>query len=303
LILVRPSILSRCRPSGTDALEKAKANRTVFAQRRIRPDEVLPEWQKQQDSTGHSSADVQRFVQSACARLGNAPLETGRAAATPAACRSTCPKHCASAGRRRVPESPPAPQPAGAGLRRAAPQPPAGHVLAEHLLESPACPDVIQALRRTLRRHLTDAVEVVTTVYLLRLRHQLGYVRRRQPFQMMAEETVALAVAGRSKPEWLRRRARGQTAGMHAQRQPAAGGHAREMAQALDFLRPTPAPASPGPRARRSPAGRPPPRARSRPRRGPIQREPLPAGGRDGRVRAAARFAANCSHQYCGYET
>jgi hypothetical protein len=41
------------------------------------PDEVLPEWQKQQIALG-SSADVQRFVQSACARL-NAPLEPHRA--------------------------------------------------------------------------------------------------------------------------------------------------------------------------------------------------------------------------------
>ena len=35
-----------------DALEKAKANRTVFAQRRIKPDEVLPEWYKQQQALG-----------------------------------------------------------------------------------------------------------------------------------------------------------------------------------------------------------------------------------------------------------
>ncbi len=59
-----------------DALEKAKANRTVFAQRRIRPDEVLPEWQKQQQALG-SQADVRRFVHSACSRL-NAPLENAR---------------------------------------------------------------------------------------------------------------------------------------------------------------------------------------------------------------------------------
>lgn len=59
-----------------DALEKAKANRTVFAQRRIKPDEVLPEWHKQQQALG-TQADVQRFLQSACVRLG-APLEIGR---------------------------------------------------------------------------------------------------------------------------------------------------------------------------------------------------------------------------------
>ncbi len=59
-----------------DALEKAKANRTVFAQRRIRPEEVMPEWEKQQTALG-TEADVKRFVQTACARL-NAPLEVGK---------------------------------------------------------------------------------------------------------------------------------------------------------------------------------------------------------------------------------
>jgi superfamily II DNA/RNA helicase len=70
------AVLAPLQTQWTDALEKAKLNRTKFAQRRIRPDEVLPEWQKQQVALG-SSADVQRFVQSACARL-NAPLEPAR---------------------------------------------------------------------------------------------------------------------------------------------------------------------------------------------------------------------------------
>ena len=48
----------------------------MFAQRRIRPDEVLPEWRKQQQALG-TQADVQRFVYSACARL-NAPPEKAR---------------------------------------------------------------------------------------------------------------------------------------------------------------------------------------------------------------------------------
>ena len=74
-------------------------------------------------------------------------------------------------------------------------------VLAEHLLEASLSGE--QAVASRCAATLTDAVEVVTTVYLLRLRHQLGYVRRRQPFQMMAEETVALGVAGRSNPQWL----------------------------------------------------------------------------------------------------
>ena len=73
--------------------------------------------------------------------------------------------------------------------------------LAEHLLETSLQGD--SGLAARCAATLTDAVDVVTTIFLLRLRHQLSYVRRREPFQMMAEETVTLAVHGRSQPEWL----------------------------------------------------------------------------------------------------
>jgi len=176
-----------------DALEKAKANRTVFAQRRIRPDEVLPEWQKQQEALG-TQADVQRFVHSACARL-NAPLEPVRKQHF-----RFLPQHLPEALKLRL---------ADEGVDKSVllnfnelhRSHPLVSVLAEHLLESSLAGELGIAARCAAT--LTDAVEVVTTVYLLRLRHQLGYVRRREPFQMMAEETVALAVAGRNNPEWL----------------------------------------------------------------------------------------------------
>src|SRR5690606_2766853 len=59
-----------------DAMEKAKTNRTVFAQRRIKPEEVLPEWRRQLDLIGDEHA-IARFVANACARLGSA-LEPSR---------------------------------------------------------------------------------------------------------------------------------------------------------------------------------------------------------------------------------
>ncbi|MBK9426027.1 MAG: DEAD/DEAH box helicase [Gammaproteobacteria bacterium] len=184
-----------------DALEKAKANRTVFAQRRIRPDEVLPEWQKQQEALG-TQADVQRFVQSACIRL-NAPLEPTRQQHF-----RLLPQHLPEALRQRLADE-------GIGkplllnfneLHRSHPL---VSVLAEHLLETSlatdgqGAPSLNTNVAARCAATLTDAVEVVTTIYLLRLRHQLGYVRRREPFQMMAEETVTLAVAGRNNPKWL----------------------------------------------------------------------------------------------------
>ncbi|MEA3219209.1 helicase-related protein [Immundisolibacter sp.] len=175
-----------------DALEKAKANRTVFAQRRIRPDEVLPEWHKQQQALG-TQADVQRFLQSACVRLG-APLEAGRKQIA-----RFLPQHLPEALRLRLAdEGINAPQPIDFGeLHRSHPL---VDLLAQHLLE-----DALGGERPLAARcaaTLTNDVQVVTTLYLLRLRHHLSYVRRREPFQMMAEEAVALTVQGRNTPQW-----------------------------------------------------------------------------------------------------
>lgn len=177
-----------------DALEMAKANRTVFAQRRIKPEEVLPEWQKQQTALG-SESDVQRFVQSACARL-NAPLEPSR--------RNTF---------RLLTQN----LPTALGLRFADEgmakeqridftqlhrSHPLVTLLAEHLLEEALLGDEPVAARAAVT--VTPDVDVLTTLYVLRLRHQLSYQKRGQSHQMMAEETVTLAVRGRSnQPEWL----------------------------------------------------------------------------------------------------
>jgi superfamily II DNA or RNA helicase len=176
-----------------DALEKAKANRTVFRQGRIKPEEVLPEWQKQQEALG-TQADVQRFVHSACARL-NAPLEPTRKQQF-----RFLPQHLPEALRLRLADEGIA-KPLLLNFNELHRSHPLVSVLAEHLLETSLAGEAGIAARCAAT--LTDAVEVVTTVYLLRVRHQLGYVRRREPFQMMAEETVALAVAGRSNPQWL----------------------------------------------------------------------------------------------------
>jgi len=55
----------------TDAADKAKKNRTVFAQLRMKPDEVLPEWQRTLAAIGNTE-DVRRFTDRAMARLGAA---------------------------------------------------------------------------------------------------------------------------------------------------------------------------------------------------------------------------------------
>ena len=55
-----------------NAAEKAKKNRTIFAQNRLRPFEVLPELKKTLDIIGGSS-EVKRFTVRTLARLGAEP--------------------------------------------------------------------------------------------------------------------------------------------------------------------------------------------------------------------------------------
>ncbi len=107
-------------------------------------------------------------------------------------------------------------------------------VLADHLIENALQGESSITARSAAT--ITDAVDVVTTIYLLRLRHQLGYVRRRQPYQMMAEETVALAVKGRSNPEWLSDDATAQLLECQPTGNLPREAMSREVAHALDFL-------------------------------------------------------------------
>ncbi|MFP8968488.1 SNF2-related protein [Pokkaliibacter sp. CJK22405] len=176
-----------------DALTKAKANRTVFAQRRIQPNEVLPEWQKQQESLG-THEDVQRFIKTAAARL-NAPLETTRGNRY-----RFLPQYTPENLRQRLADEG-IEQPVTIDFNELHRSHLLVSVLADHLIEESLQGDSNLAARCAAAE--TDSVDVVTTIYLLRLRHQLEYVRRREPFQLMAEETVALAVKGRTSPEWI----------------------------------------------------------------------------------------------------
>lgn len=210
-----------------DALQKAKTNRTVFAQRRIHPDEVLPEWQKEQQALG-TRADVQRFVHGACTRL-NAPLEKARKERF-----RLLPQHLPETLRLRL---------ADEGIHKALVidfqelhrSHPLVTVLADYLLETSLADG--STIAACCAATLTDAVDVVTTLYLLRLRHQLSYVRRREPFQMMAEEAATLAVSGRNQPEWLS----GDSVNALLECAPTGNlppeGVQREVRTALDFLR------------------------------------------------------------------
>ncbi len=184
-----------------DALERAKANRTVFAQRRLKPEEVLPEWRRQLTVLGGEN-DVERFVRNASSRL-NSPLEPYKRKAY-----RLLPQHLPVALRERLehekidkPVAIDFHYPPVTGAQFVHRSHPLVSLLADTLLESALTDYRPLAARAAVT--VTTEVDIVTCIYLLRLRHQLSYVRRGETRHLMAEETAALAVRGRTTPEWL----------------------------------------------------------------------------------------------------
>jgi hypothetical protein len=183
-----------------DAAAKAKKNRTVFAQRRIKPDEVLPEWHKSLAAVG-SREDVQRFVGRALLRLGAGlePLGRGFKVATAPLPEEVRERLEAEGIEGTVAIDftyPPAPR-----CRSVQRSHPLVAVLSETLLtrtlaqDNGASGESPSVLGR-VGCWISDGVRVRTTVALLRLRHQLVLRRRRQETTLLVEEATAIAWAG-----------------------------------------------------------------------------------------------------------
>jgi hypothetical protein len=188
-----------------DAKAKAKKNRTVFAQRRIKPDEVLPEWHKSLAAVG-SREDVHRFASRALARLGSG-LEALRRGF-------------------KVPTAPLPPEvrerletegiegtisidfayPSAPGCRPVQRSHPLIAILAETLLSRTLSDDNNNASGHdpsVLGRvgcWISEGVRARTTIVLLRLRHRLLSKRQRQETTLLVEEATALAWAGSGEP-------------------------------------------------------------------------------------------------------
>lgn len=186
-----------------NAHEKAKANRTVFAQRRLKPEEVLPEWNRQMQALGDAT-DVSRFVANACNRLGS-PLERHRTLHNtyrfvpghlPAIIQERLRQNQVDGERRIGFEYKECPS----GVDFIHRSHPLVSILADAVLE-----DAIQGDRSLAARcaaTVTRDVDRLTSLYLLRLRFQIAVTRKGEKHHLMAEETVTLAVRGRATPEW-----------------------------------------------------------------------------------------------------
>jgi len=192
-----------------DAAEKAKKNRTVFAQRRLKPEEVLPEWNKSLAAVG-GREDVQRFAGRALARLGSGleplPLDSkeGRygfkapLGALPEDVRERLESEGLTGSILVDFASPPVRR-----CRSVQRSHPLISVLAETLLERTLAGRVDEGERDpgVLGRvgcWTSAAVTGRAVVALLRLRHQLVSQRSGRTSTLLVEEATALAWSGSS---------------------------------------------------------------------------------------------------------
>lgn len=183
--------------SWKDAAEKAKKNRTVFAQRRLKPEDVLPEWHKSLAAVG-GREDVLRFAGRALARLGSGleSLRRGFKAplgGLPEDVRERLESEGLSGSILVDFAYPPAPR-----CRSVQRSHPLVSVLAETLLERTlgAGAEELERDPGVLGRvGCWASAEVTgrTVVALLRLRHQLVSLRSGKSSTLLVEEATALA--------------------------------------------------------------------------------------------------------------
>lgn len=221
------------------AREKAKQNRSIFAQRRLRPEDVLPEWQKSAAVLG-GEADVERFVSRAATQLG-APLQPVKGHF------KLLTEHLPGTVRERLDA-----EGLGHTLRIDFHQPPAQGasfihrthplvaVLADTLLEqaldgtaSTATDDT--AIARAGAAFVSQ-VSLKTTVLLLRIRHQLTVTFGSNTRLLMCEEAVAVATAGTERLTELSAEQTRALLGSEATRNMPAALRDRQLQSALDAL-------------------------------------------------------------------
>ncbi|CAB3794363.1 ATP-dependent helicase HepA [Paraburkholderia caffeinilytica] len=187
-----------------DAANKAKKNRTVFAQRRLKPEDVLPEWHKSLAAVG-GREDVQRFTGRALARLGSGlePLRRGFKApldSLPQDVHERLESEGLTGSILIDFAFPPAPR-----CRSVQRSHPLVSVLAETLLERTLGKSVEEAENdpgMLGRVGCWTSAEVTsrTVVVLLRLRHQLVSQLSGRSSTLLVEEATALGWTGSEAP-------------------------------------------------------------------------------------------------------
>ena len=186
---------------------KDKMTRTVFAQRRLRPDQVLPEWRKSVSVLGGQD-DVARFVRVSAERLGAGIDQRNGYKRLPVA---HFPKPLqdrlnAIGFKPKAKISFKLPSPAGASfIHRAHPL---VATLADYVAEQALDADRPEIGARASAMFTRD-IEARTELYLLRLRSQIQVERRGRDGRygllksLLAEECLGVAVRGGEAPALL----------------------------------------------------------------------------------------------------
>ncbi len=220
------------------AKEKAKQNRSIFAQRRLKPEDVLPEWRKSAAVLG-SEDDVERFVSRALTKLG-APLEPVRGHF------KLLTKHLPAPTRERLSTEGiegtlriDFHQPAAPGAMFIHRTHPLVVVLADILLERALdaeadTNDDIEVARAGAA--FVGNVELKTTALLLRMRHQLTVTHGSQTRLILCEESIVVASAGSSEFDVLSAEQTRELLGAEATRNMPAALRDRQLQTALDAL-------------------------------------------------------------------
>lgn len=220
------------------AKEKAKQNRSIFAQRRLKPEDVLPEWRKSAAVLG-GDAEVERFVSRAAAQLG-APLQPIKQHF------KLLTEHLPPAVRERLAAEGLTNtlridfhQPAAQGATFVHRTHPLVAVLADTLLEQALDEGALSADDAAVARAgaaFVQGVSLKTTVLLLRIRHQLTVTHGSQTRLLMCEEAVAVAASGSEPFAELAPDMTRQLLGAEATRNMPAPLRDRQLQTALDAL-------------------------------------------------------------------
>ena len=214
--------------------EKAEKNRTIFAQRRLRPEDVIPEWRRAMAALG-SEDDVARFVTGAAQRL-RAPLEKrGKVWHLPV-------RHLPPGLKERL-----AVHGIEEALELAFHYPPPDDAvwihrthplvaeLGDYVTETALDGGAPEVATRAMAL-FTSQVEVRSVLWLLRLRVQITLTREHDTHTLLAEEALAVVSEGDESPRVLGPEDSRALLSAEAERNMAPALRSRHVQHALDRL-------------------------------------------------------------------
>ncbi|MGB9687184.1 MAG: helicase-related protein, partial [Rectinema subterraneum] len=190
-------------------LERMKTIRTIFAQHRLKPEEVWPEYRKQVQSLGNSDT-VQRFIGTAMTYLQQNSFEADHAGVfhfkpslLPTVHRERF--EAIDFGKEsKIAFHYPTPDEARFIHRSNPFVSLTADIILETALEQSgpvgreSNPDHSPIRRASVFE--TNAVDVLTRLYLVRLRHDIAYTRGSETRRLLAEESIPVAVQGTAEP-------------------------------------------------------------------------------------------------------